>query len=724
MIKFRSTSGVAALALAIAIASPAAGQEKPQSTNAATDTAPADTSSPAEDDIVVTALKRGPQTLTNTPAAVSVIDGKSMEDAGARSLVDVLGTTPAVSITDTNFAGGTSISIRGANATFGAATVGFYLDDLPFSLINQNFLPDPSPYDLDRVEILRGPQGSLYGAGTSGGVVLVHTKDPVLGAFEEKGEGRVSSTQGGGTNYMGGGALNVPIGDDIALRVSGSYNDDAGWIEAPNRNLTNYNYSRRLNLRGKLLFAPTDRLKIQFQGAASRIDADGTNSADGANKWYALTNTRTSTDYDQVGAVVNYDFGGAALTSTSSYLNWRSAYDAGFVAPIPTTLRTKIFAQEVRLSSTTKSDFSWLVGAFYKNGRVALRQDLSGLGSPFNVDDDTRSEQYTVYGEGTLALLDRKVEVTLGGSYFHDATNNSSDFRPVLPNLVLNHNSTNRFSPKATLAVHPVRNTTVYATYSRGFRPATVDVGFSTFLAQSVVPTSTGRVDAEDLTAYEVGFKGDVLNNALHFEGAFFHNDIKNIQQSAAVVVPGTVVAANTVLNAGDARTTGFEWLLGMHPVRSLSVDFSGSYTKSEIKRNFYAPGTNPATATPLFFAGTPLNQVPEWSVAVSVAQSHNIGSLIGKVSTSLQYASKRPFTVLSQLPQYGQDNLRLDARYELGTKHWTAFVFVENLTNNQSAIAPSFYTPYFSLLGFPQKGITASRFRPRTIGGGVRFNF
>lgn len=724
MKKYHSITGVATFALAIAIASPAIAQNANSATGLASETSSSDTSSAIGDEIVVTALKRGPQTLTDTPAAVSVIDGKAMEEAGARSLTDVLGATPSVSITDTNFAGSTSISIRGVNATFGAATVGFYLDDLPFSLINLNFLPDPSPYDLDRVEILRGPQGSLYGAGASGGVVLVRTADPKLGAFEAKGEGRVSSTEGGGTNYMVGGAVNVPLGDDFALRLSGSYNDDAGWIEAPNRNLSDYNFSRRLNLRGKLLFAPTDRLKIQLQGAASRIDADGTNAADDANKWYGVPNTRNNTNYDQFGAVVNYDFGGVSLTSTSSFLNWRTAYDAGFVAPIPTTTRAKMFAQEVRLSSTTDSDFSWLVGVFYKNGRVALAQDLSALGVGFNVDDHARSEQFTVFGEGTLALMDRAVELTLGGSYFRDVTNNSSDFRPVLPSPVLNRNTTNRFSPKATLAVHPTRGSTIYATFARGFRPATVDVGFSTFLAQSVVPSITGRVATEDLTAYEVGFKGDVLNNSLHFEGAFFHNDIKDIQQSAAVAIPETTLAANTVLNAGDAQSTGFEWLIAMRPVRSLSVDFSGSYTKTKVKRDFFAPGADPATATPLFFAGTPLNQVPEWIVAVSVTQSHSIGALTGKISTSLQYASERPFTVLSQLPQFGEDNLRVDARYELGTSRWTGFVFVENLTNDQSAIAPTFYTPYFTTIGAPQEGITASRFRPRTIGAGVRLNF
>jgi len=706
--------GAAAAAMALSLATNVNAQDRADGSDADTG-----------QDIVVTALKRGPQSLTDTPAAISVLDGSAMEEAGARSLVDVLQLTPSISITNTNFSGGTSISIRGVNATFGAATVGFYLDDLPFSLINQNFLPDPSPYDLDRVEILRGPQGSLYGAGASGGVVLVRTKDADLGKFEAKAEGRLSTTKGGGENYMVGGAVNIPILEDrAALRISGSYNDDAGWIEAPNRGLSNYNYERRLNLRGKFRFAPVDGLSIQLQAAISRIDADGSNSADDNNNWLALTDMRTNTDYDQFGGVINYDLGGATLTSTTSLLKWSSSYEAGFVAPIPTNVDSKLFAQEVRLASAGEGSFSWLVGAFYKDARVDLFQDLAALGVPFNLDDHTTSEQATVYGEATLALLDRKLDVTLGASYFHDSTNVSSDFGIILPGPTLNRNKTNRFSPKINIAFHPSPDATLYATYSQGFRPATVDNGFSTFLARQVVPTITGQVRTEDLTAYEIGGKFDVADGALHIEGAIFRNEIENIQQSASVVVPGTNVPANTVLNAGDARTTGFEWLVAARPTRSLSIDFSGSYVKTKIKRDFFAPGANPAVDTPLFFAGTPLNQVPEWQAALTLSHKHDLGSLTGKASISGQYASKRPFTVLSQLPQYGQGNVRLDARYETSGSTWSAFVFAENLTNNQDAIAPSFYTPLFNAAGFPQRGITASRFRPRTFGIGAKVNF
>ncbi|QNA85526.1 TonB-dependent receptor [Sphingomonas sp. So64.6b] len=709
MMKYARVTSVGLLAAALSMSGHAAAQNTTTAKEA-----------DETQEIVVTALKQGPQSLTDTPAAVSVITGATMEDAGARSLVDVVQSTPGVSISNTTVAGSTSIAIRGVNSTFGSATVGFYLDDLPFSLINVNFLPDPSPYDLDRVEILRGPQGSLYGAGASGGVVLVRTMDPSLDSFEAKTEGRISGTTGAGENYMVSGAVNIPIASDrAALRIAGSYNDDSGWIDAPSRRLSDYNFERRLNLRGKFRFVPFDRMTVQLQAAISRIDAGGSNSADDDDNWYGVPDARTSTNYDQYGGVVNYDFGNAILTSTTSFLNWSTTFDGGFVVPIPSTLDADIFSQELRLSSSGKRDFSWVIGAFYKDARASAFNDLSAAGSPINLDETTRSKQGTVYGQGTLSTFDHTLDLTVGASYFHDRTSNQSVSVPVS-----NRASTDRFSPKASIGYHPVPNATLYASYTRGFRPATVDYAFSTFFARLVAPSITGLVGTEDLTAYELGAKADILDGKIHLEVALFRNDIKDIQQSAAVIVPGASVSANTVLNAGDARTSGFEWVIATRPTRALSVNFSGSYTKTEIRNDFFAPGADPATATPLFSKGSPLNLVPKWQVAFTVAHKHNLGSLEGKVSAGLQLASKRSLTVLSAPSIYGDDNLRLDARYEIGRGTWKVFVFGENLTNDHGAIAPSAYTPFFNLLGFPQKGITASRFRPRTIGIGARLNF
>ena len=131
------------------------------------------------DEIIVTALKRTNQTQATAPASIDIIDGVSIDDLGADSLLDVLPSVPALSI-DSDGVGYTTIQIRGVNTTFGAASVGYYVDGAPFSLVNLNQLPDLDPFDLQSIEILKGPQGTLYGAGSAGGVVLMRTNPPNL----------------------------------------------------------------------------------------------------------------------------------------------------------------------------------------------------------------------------------------------------------------------------------------------------------------------------------------------------------------------------------------------------------------------------------------------------------------------------------------------------------------------------------------------------------------
>lgn len=715
-------SGVAFLTLSLSLGMPAMAQtSEPGSVNSEEGGQPnAATTDEAADDpeIVVTALKRGVQDLTETPAGISVIDGAAIEASGARGLEDFLQQSPSTTITASGIPGVNSIQIRGVSATFGAASVGFYLDDLPFTFINTNYLPDPSVFDLQSVEVLRGPQGSLYGAGASGGVVLVRTNNPDLNDFEGKAEGRVSTTDDGGENFFLGGAINVPIVNDrVALRITGDYYDDSGWIERPALNQVNFNDSKRLSLRGKLRIAATDRLMVQLQGAISRIDTGGSVIADPQGNLGGLVDQTNAADYDQLGAIATYDFGGAVLTSTTSYLDFSSVGENVAIVSIPTGLFAENFAQEVRLNSSGERTFSWLIGGFYNDISTSIRQELSGIGAPFDFAENFDAKRFSVFGEGTLALFDRRLELTAGASYFEDETKGFTEF---LGFPLTNAISTSIFSPKLSAAFHPNSDSTLYAVVSKGFRPATLDFTFSTFFAQQAVPGITGRVGTEELTAYEVGYKTDAFDRRLHFETALFYNDIKNTQQSAAVIIPGTLTPVTTVLNVGDAESYGVELVVSARPTRSLTLNFSGSYTKSRIKQDFFAPGADPASATPLFMEGQPLTLVPKWLLNGSINHRHDLGSLRGAVTMSAQYTSKRPLSALSQAPVFGDDNIRVDARYELGRDEWTAFVFAENLFNDDNAITPSQVSSFFP----PGTGLIATRFRPRTLGIGARFNF
>lgn len=696
----------------------------------------ADETAEAEDGnvIVVTGLKRGEQDLVSTPAAIVTIDGSRIEDIGADGLDDFLQFAPGASI-DRNFGGGTTtIQVRGVNATFGSASVGFYLDDLPVSFVNLNFLPDPSPYDLARLEVLKGPQGALYGAGSSGGVVLVKTNDPVLDAFEGKADLSISSTRGGGTNYSASGALNIPIVEDVAaLRGVISYQDNSGWIDDTlDPTATNLNSEERLNARVKLLVEPTPDLSIKLLGVYSDTTNDfGIDQADDNGQFpfsIAGFDSFTNNEYYQLGAVVAYDFPAFTVTNALGYINLELNQNRPFLVPIPTEGTLETTSNELRINSTDGGALSWVAGFYYRNSKQDLFQELAAVGLPADVNDQAESTQYSVFGELGYSFMDDALEVTLGGSYFWDDTSNFTDLTPILPQPTTNDVETRRFSPQASLAYHPTPDTTIYVRYAEGFRAATVDFGLPLFFAQTQVPGLTGRVTPEDIQSYELGAKGEFLGGRVYLEGAVFLNDISDIQQSAAVLVPGTTIPANTVLNAGEARTYGFEWLVSVEPADGLDLAFSGAYTNAQIRGDFFAPGADPATAAPLFADGTRLNLVPELMMngsAIYNAQLNDSGLELTS-NLSVQYSSDRPITVLASPSILSDDIVRVDFRLELGQDNWAVFAFADNLTDEDGAVAPTRDTA--TLINSPAagllSGIPATRLRPRTIGGGIRLSF
>lgn len=718
------------------------------------DDAPADT-------IIVTGLKRNDQTLVDAPASISVVDGDTFEALGADSLQDALQLAPGVSIDRNLSASSLNIQIRGVNTTFGSGSVGFYLDEIPFGFVNFNIFPDPNPYDLEGVEVLKGPQGTLYGAGSSGGVVLVKTRDPVLDAFEAKMDSFISTTEDGGTNYSTSAALNVPIIEDVlALRGVISYQDNSGWIDDPTDPAEDINDDERVSGRLKLLYQPTDELSVRLLGVISRIDGDfATDEADDSGNFpqaaaLASANAQTpgfldsfrTTDYDQFGATITYEFPWFTAQNTFGYIDFRSENtpparpNSAFFAELDAATLTN----ELRLNSSHEGPFSWVLGGFFRDTEQELFQDLVGgfasFGLPdLDTDDTTTSTQFSVFGEGTLELFDGAMEVSAGVSYFNDETENDvtlaglsgSPLEAFVPGVVndrrLTEVSTDIVSPQASIAYHPTEFSTLFFRYARGFRPASVEFGLPTFIANISGVPADGTFDEETIDAYEFGAKGEFFDGRLYLEGNLFLNDIQDVQQSAAVQVPGGPIA-NIVLNAGEARARGAEWTVRWSALDELSLFFSGSYTEAEITDDFFAPGTDPATADPIFADGTRLNLVPEvtMNAGATYVKPTGIRDLDLTATFNLQYASDRALTVLSAPSLEGDDTLRTDLRLELGNERWGVYVFGENLNNEDGVVSPASSTFEFvsDAPAIPLDGIIGTRLRPRTIGGGVRLRF
>jgi outer membrane receptor protein involved in Fe transport len=403
-------------------------------------------------EVVVTAEKRD-STIQKTPISMTAFSGEALQAQGVTSMLEVAQETPGVSFR-TSGPGQTEFEVRGLGSSGGAtATVGFYLDEMPLSApaigdIGKVVI-DPDLYDLNRVEVLRGPQGTLYGSGSMGGTIKMITNSAKLDTYEVAADADASSTDGGGFNRSGDALLNIPlVSGTAALRVVVTSKFTDGWLDrivvnpfpfpsndgcAPTafagcargnllaspatQIIPRVNSSHLNSIRLNLLVQPNDRLKIttaaMYQGlfAAGYSNFDSPPGTDGTLGHYQPYNyAEPSNDtFRFASVVVAYDFDAAQLTSASSFWNrtltqlqdqsesYQAVYDLPFFPNMPGLREVDAinqFSEELRVSSTGTGPFDWLGGAFFSNMKSRWEQSIS----------DTQVTDY-VYGEGFLAPI-------------------------------------------------------------------------------------------------------------------------------------------------------------------------------------------------------------------------------------------------------------------------------------------------------------------------------
>jgi iron complex outermembrane receptor protein len=394
-------------------------------------------------EIVVTAEKVR-STIQDTPISISALGGDALEAAGITSVQDIARTVPGISVRSAG-PGLTEYDARGLASNGGAApTVGFYLDEIPLSppALSQSgkVVIDPGLYDVDRVEVLRGPQGTLYGSGSMGGTVKIVTAQPKLGEYEGSAQVMGSETQGGGGNYSGNLMLNLPLGDVLALRVVGGDVYRSGWINLTavnlpnaatvllNKNLTaaqmqqevydapvesnipRANYERQWNGRATLLFKPSEDFSATLfamdqhllMGGYDLVDSSPTSAQPGKvyNAHYEVFPQREGLhdDVQIYGLTINANLGFADLTSATSYFTRESKqgeegseslyYSNGGSAPLaPVNYYendpSHQFAQELRLTSHDVGPWHWVGGAFYDGLKSVWNEISSSPGLVF-----------------------------------------------------------------------------------------------------------------------------------------------------------------------------------------------------------------------------------------------------------------------------------------------------------------------------------------------------
>ncbi len=420
-------------------------------------------------EVIVTAEKVK-STVQDTPISISALGGEQLVAAGITSVEDIAHDVPGLSMRSAG-PGLTEYEARGLASNGGAApTVGFYLDEIPLSppALSQSgkVVIDPNLYDIDRVEVLRGPQGTLYGSGSMGGTVKIVTKQPKLGAFEASVQGNLSNTQGGGGNYGGNLMLNVPLGDMFAFRLVAGDEYRSGWIDnitvhpfpvtlgnpvqgnvlaAPVQSVYhNANNDKLTVVRGALLFQPNEDVSVTLTGFTQHMALGGYDLLDGSptsalpsrvyNAHYEAFPFRESIhdDIHIYGLTGVFNLGFADLTSATSYwdrLGWQtqdaseSIYysNAGGTPFVPVPYSEKDpshqISQELRLTSHDTGRLHWVAGVFYSslrsvwielssNPAVAMAYPNIPDGSYFTSYNPYTVKQTALFADGSFKITD------------------------------------------------------------------------------------------------------------------------------------------------------------------------------------------------------------------------------------------------------------------------------------------------------------------------------
>jgi iron complex outermembrane receptor protein len=674
------------------------------------------------EEVVVTAQKRE-ERLRDVPISISVLSGDDLDKSTAQGVTESLNRVPGVAASPASQTGGTVVSMRGASPSSpigsGSSPVAYYLDSVPFGLMQTPIAPDASGYDLERVEVLRGPQGTLYGANAQAGVVRILTKDADLNNFDVKFRGSGSGTENGGNSYRGDLAVNAPlIAGKLAARAVVGYEDSAGWIDGTAGEDINDALLR--NWRLKLNAQPTEQLSIGLSAWISRRDYGAPSASDDNQRTSTTLDLPYSIDYDVFGLKIGYDFSAVSVTSTTSYLEYSTAgsSDLQTLFGLPTSLAlftdldSRVFAQELYFNSSQQGAWRWTAGAMYRDATDINVQAVPDffLG-PLLFDWTNISRSYAVFGEISRRFLDGKLEWTLGGRYFHDDVLSREDrlLPPLIPpSYYRAEDSFDSTTPRVVLNWRPNTELSVYGSYSQGFRSGTPQ-SYITAGGDSTFP----RARPDKLRNYEIGAKGG--SGRFAFDAAVYYMDWKDVQQTLTVLVGGTT-PVTAIANGESVSGLGVDLGLTTRPIEGLELGVDFSWNDLTLDADLLS-GPNNAV---LFAAGDRPNYSPEYTAGVSGDYAFPLGGggYRGRLTASANYVSKQGFRAIvngAQALAFGDSMLITRAAFAVrAPENWEISLFGDNLNNERDAV-----------VGNPFDGPDASvRVRPRTIGVQVEYTF
>jgi iron complex outermembrane recepter protein len=701
-------------------------------------------------EIVITAEKRE-STVQNTPISLTAVSGTDIQDRGLTDLSSLLQSVPGVSMR-TSGPGMAEFEMRGVASTGGnSPTVGFYYDDTPLTApgaTNEGkIVISPALYDLNRVEVLRGPQGTLYGSGSMGGTIKVVPNAPNPAAFEASAEAVLADTDHGGFDHAENAMVNLPFGNGLAaVRIVGSYSDDSGWIDriviAPGQfpvptnggttrgnvlgapvaaDYHDVNDTARTTVRVSALIKPIDGLSISPSYFHEKLTAGGLpyiDSDPGTDAHYQPFDVAENyfDEFDLGSVNVKYRTDAVELTSTTSYWirhepltqdtseSWQTGLglpgfepaDGGIGAAYAyeNNLSHQL-TEEIRLASAGDSRLKWLVGYFYEDFEshwnitfpAADAAPVFGSNQLFNYFSPNKILQQSVFGEVTYNITE-PFAVTAGLRRYHYDSPVTVDQSGALAATVLNSTleKDQGVTPKVSLSYDFDKNLLVYATAAKGFRPGGGTGPVPTSGPLSCEAELQAEYGSTQFVSGPISFKSDSVWSYEVGEKLRAADNRVTVNASGYFETWSGVQQTNALSPCGYIYTAN----AGDAHVYGGELEIQAIVIRDLVvsanTSYSHAALVSSALLDSGFSPGTPIQDVPRWTASASIAYRHSLtDQLAFTARADNTYVGSRTDETfaINTLPSYDLTNAR--AGIEGG--NWSAVLFVNNVADKRALL-------------------------------------
>jgi iron complex outermembrane receptor protein len=694
------------------------------------------------EEVIITANKRS-ERLADVPMSAVVLSGQKLTDAQATTLQDIVNRVPGLQLVSDSPVDNQLI-IRGISIGTSAlnTSVATYLDEVPYTsegpfANSNNLAPNLDTYDLARVEVLRGPQGTVYGANALGGLLKYVTNAPDPTQYSASFLTGVSSVEHGGVGYEEHGMVNLPFSDTLALRLVGNDNHFPGYIDDPSRDQTQINSVDRYGGRASLLWQADPSLSVRLTAQYQYLEAHDTGDVDvypGTLRplFGDLTQEKViaqpqSVENEIYNATINWNLDFASLTSSTSYTESRpnltedytwvyGSYVSSLLGGNYGTAFTESepvhsFTQEVRLAWRTDEKWDWMIGGYFTDeGAHEIEAtppiDLStgrllyDLQSSLGIYDITSTyREFAGFGDVNYRITPA-FEVGVGGRY----SSEKQSYNQVNNGLITGtdnfttHSDQDAFTYSADAKYKLDPEAMVYLRVASGFVPG----GPNDAVPGSPLPET---FHSSTTTNYEVGIKGAAMDGRLNYDFDAFDVEWSDIQLVAEVN------GLYGLTNGGAARSRGVESAVSYVPTQGLSLSANAAYTDARLTQS-----------TPASVGGLAVDRLPEspfFSSTLSASYERPLSSaIVGFGGVDWHYTGDRlsEFVVgapRQTLPSYSMVDLRAGVRvkaYELslyvknaGDSRGISELSAETAVNGVNAYSASVVTP--RTIGFTVSG-------------------